>query len=153
MGEPQTPQALPCKFALRKAERLTSRSRIQEIFEGGTTAKQSGLRFKYVLEPRQQAWPYPAKVLFGVAKRRFRKAHDRNHIRRHLREAYRHEKAPLYEALEAAGLQLSLAVGYERRELGPPEDLRRAFRKGLAQIVAQFTGESPPASRPTEAPA
>ena len=51
--------------------------------------------FKVFYDVTEQGAPYPAKVLISVPKRNFKKAVDRNRIKRLVREAYRRNKAIL----------------------------------------------------------
>jgi ribonuclease P protein component len=54
---------------------------------------------------------------FGVSSRHFKKAVDRNRIKRLSREAYRLQKGPLLERLEAKGLFLSVFFIYTGKEV------------------------------------
>lgn len=49
---------------------------------------------------------FPAQVMFVVPKRNFKKAHDRNLIRRRMREIYRQHKQELYTRLRTEQLLL-----------------------------------------------
>lgn len=46
-----------------------------------------------------------------------RKAHDRNLVRRRIREAYRRNKTILYGALEGKPMQMALALTYVSKEI------------------------------------
>lgn len=50
----------------------------------------------------------PIQVGFSVPKKHFKKAIQRNRIKRRLREAYRTQKAPLSQHLEKSGRQLAV---------------------------------------------
>lgn len=66
-----------------KTKRLKRRSNIDYLFEKGVIAKSKNLLLKYVEEPNSGF--YYSGV--SVAKKRFKKATDRNHIKRILRVA------------------------------------------------------------------
>jgi ribonuclease P protein component len=52
---------------------------------------------------------------------------DRNYIKRRLRELYRLNKLPLYQALEAKQLTLAIAIMYTGSELPDYKQLERSF--------------------------
>jgi ribonuclease P protein component len=59
----------------------------------------------------------PLQAGFTVSSRQFKKAVDRNRIRRLLREAYRLQKASLQQTLQQNQQQLALFVIYIGKEL------------------------------------
>lgn len=56
------------------------------------------LRVVYNLRERQEG-DEPVQMLVSVPKKRFHHAVDRNRVKRQVREAYRHHKQQLYDAL------------------------------------------------------
>ena len=97
-------------FTFRKEERLVGKSLIDRLFKGGESRSMSSypVRVVYSLTERH-ADGIPVKVMVSVPKRYFKHAVDRNRVKRQLREAYRHHKASLWQAMEAHPDQ-SLAV-------------------------------------------
>lgn len=69
-----------------QTKRLKGKSTVDYIFEKGVIAKSENLLLKYVLE--HNTGVYRSGV--SVAKKRFKKAIDRNHIKRYLRLAIAH---------------------------------------------------------------
>jgi ribonuclease P protein component len=59
----------------------------------------------------------PLQAGFSASSRNFKKAVDRNRIKRLMREAYRLQKNPLQEALQAKQKQLALFFIYTGKEL------------------------------------
>ena len=79
-----------------KGEKLCGVKTISELFSGGRTLNLPPLRIIYRIMPGRH-FHEPVRVLISVPKRYFRKAVDRNLIRRRIREAYRQNKLPLRE--------------------------------------------------------
>ena len=72
---------------LGKTERLKSRKLIKKLFEEGISIKNYPFRLVYIATETP-----PIKSSFSVPKRNFKKAVDRNRIKRLIKEAYRLEK-------------------------------------------------------------
>ena len=94
---------------LGKEERITSRKLIDMLFNGGQSRSMVAfpLRLVYMEKEREGACP-PAQLLVSVPKRCFKRAVKRNRVKRQVREAFRHHKHLIGDAL-AADRQLALA--------------------------------------------
>ncbi len=86
------------RFTLGKEERLKSRKLIGKLYEEGKSIKVFPLRMVYIQS--EHTSNYPAQVGVSVPKRNFKKAVDRNRIKRLLREAYRKEKLTVYNNID-----------------------------------------------------
>lgn len=78
-----------------KAERLTRKVAFEAIMKSGKSAKAYPLRLVYLPMELPQNTPY--QIAFGVGKRKFKLAVDRNRVKRVLREAWRHKKSGFIE--------------------------------------------------------
>ena len=87
------------RFTFKKSEHLCRLSEIERLFSAGSrSATVFPVRIVYRTVKAEDGEP-PVKVLVSVAKRRLRHAVDRNRAKRQLREAYRLQKATIYDAL------------------------------------------------------
>ncbi len=84
----------PGSHSFIKKERLTSKKSIEELFRKGAVKKFRDFRFHY-LASSPEITDYH-QVLFSVPVKKFRKATQRNRIKRQLRECYRKHKSGLY---------------------------------------------------------
>lgn len=76
----------------------------------------------------------PAKAGFSAPKKKFKRAHDRNRIKRLLREAWRLSKPPFLPRLPA-GMQLHLFIVFTGKELPAFSEVEAALQKGLEKIL------------------
>src|SRR5688572_1261178 len=87
-------------FKFPKSERLSGKRLIDELFEKGSSQFLYPFWILCLNEIKRETGLYP-KVLFSIPKKNFKRAVDRNRIRRQLREAYRkHKKAIFYDSGE-----------------------------------------------------
>ena len=98
-----------------KEERLCSRKSLDLLFKNGSSFLLYPFRFSYLFVADKPS--YPAQVVINVSKKRFRRAHDRNLIKRRTREAYRlHKSEELYPLLTVPGRLLLLSIQYVGKE-------------------------------------
>jgi ribonuclease P protein component len=90
-----------------KQERLCSKKQIDLLFEKGKHQIAHPVKMIWIETPVNLI--YPAQVMFVVPKRQFKKAHDRNKLKRRMREVYRLNKNSFYENLNSANKKMILA--------------------------------------------
>jgi ribonuclease P protein component len=105
------------RHTFSKDERLSSRRMISRLFAEGSTFHLKPFRITWMIA--QLSEPSPVQVLISVPKYNFRKAVDRNLIRRRIKEAYRLNKQVIYDQLKANGQQMVLCVTYTAKEIVP----------------------------------
>jgi ribonuclease P protein component len=106
------------RYTWKKAEKLKSRKRIDQVFKQGRHFSVFPFKVFYLLETAGAASPAsPIQAGFGAGSRNFKKAVDRNRIKRLCREAWRLQKNPLIDQLRAKKISLSLFIIYTGKEL------------------------------------
>jgi len=100
--------------SLPKAYKLCSLKKIEELYARGSLLKVYPLRVLFLLEelPSEQTQALPFQVLFSAPKRRFKRAHDRNYIKRLLREVLRKNKGPLERQLQVQNKKLTFSLTF-----------------------------------------
>jgi ribonuclease P protein component len=78
--------------------------------------------------------PYPAKVLMGVKKKTHRRAVQRNLIKRRSREAYRKQKADLYDYLREKNMHIHLGLIYVSTEILDYKQFETAMEKLMEKL-------------------
>lgn len=98
------------KNTFHKQERLTGKKSIDLLFAKGRSVSTGPL--KIIIKPSLSTQLYPAKAMFVVPKKKFKRAHDRNLLKRRMREAYRTNKSTFYHLLTEKGVKVSCAFLY-----------------------------------------
>lgn len=98
-----------------KEERLCSRKLLDLLFKNGSSFLVYPFRVSYLFIPGKNA--FPVQVVVNVSKKRFKRAHDRNLIKRRTREAYRILKSSaLYPLLNHPDQLLLLSLQFVGKE-------------------------------------
>ncbi len=131
------------RYTLGKTERLKSRKQIEHLFKEGKTFSVSPLRIYYSFDTGLKKEDSTSALQFGVgvSTRNFKKAVDRNRIKRLLREAYRLQKNELKEKVMLRKIQLNLFIIYTGRELPAYELIFEKVTVALQKVIT-ITDES-----------
>ena len=111
----------------RKSERLSSPKIITHLFEKGNGV--NCFPYKALWDKEAVASKFPVQMCIAVPKKSFRRAHDRNRIKRRVREAYRKNKTLLYSALREKNVKISLLLIYVAKEDLPYTDIENKMIK------------------------
>ena len=105
------------QFTLGKNERLKSRKQIEQLFSEGKNFPLSPFRIYYLFTPLIANSSSTLQFGVGVSGKNFKRAVDRNRVKRLTREAYRLQKKQLQEATVQKKLQLNIFFIYTGKEL------------------------------------
>ena len=97
-------------FSYSKEEKLKSRKLLEQLFSKGRSINIFPLKVFYLQPPEKL--DFYIKTGVGVSGRNFKKAVQRNQIKRLLREAYRTEKTALHAFLKEQGKQVAVFILY-----------------------------------------
>jgi len=100
----------PIKLKFYKEERLCSKKQIDYLFRTGKSEMLHPIKLMFTETSTDQK--FPVKAMFVVPKKNFRKAHDRNKLKRRMKEAYRLNKQVLYELENLKSRKLLLSFIY-----------------------------------------
>ncbi|MEX2379245.1 MAG: ribonuclease P protein component [Vicingaceae bacterium] len=105
-------------FGLKKAERLYKRDEFTLLFQEGKKSTAFPIRLIYLLrDVEDSSDTTPIKCAFSVPKRIFKRAVDRNLLKRKMREAYRLNRLELKEELKNKNKQLLLTFVYTAKDV------------------------------------
>ena len=96
---------------------MKSRKQIEQLFTDGKNFSLSPFRIYYRLMPIITDAQSNLQFGAGVSGKNFKRAVDRNRVKRLTREAYRVQKIQLQEILKQKGVQLNLFFIYTGKEL------------------------------------
>lgn len=113
-------------------EKLKSKKLIETLFTSGKSVSSFPIKLIYSSIPFEEDVLIKAGV--SVSKRRFKKAVDRNHIKRLLREAYRLNKSIIHNELQEQYVCMFLYLG---KEMPNFNELNGKMERLLHKLVAK----------------
>ena len=119
-------------YSFSRSEKLKSDKAIASLFETGKNLSVWPIRVIY--RKIQTSEKSPVKVAFSVPKKNFKRAVDRNLLKRRMREAYRLNKQLLVHGIEASLPQLEIMMIYQAQHIEEYEKINRSIIELLQKI-------------------
>jgi ribonuclease P protein component len=124
---------------LRKSERLYEKKAIETLFAEGKSLSNPPVRLLWsVFEGKGEQ---PVKVAFTVPRRSFKRAVDRNLLKRRMREAYRKNKYLLYGAAETAVKHYHMMFVYISKDKALYAEIESKIVLTLQKLVDKTNGK------------
>ncbi|HYG39476.1 MAG TPA: ribonuclease P protein component [Cytophagales bacterium] len=104
-------------LTFQKQERLKSEKVIKDLFEKGSSFYLYPFKIFYIKS--QEVTPAFPQILFSVSKRNFKRAVDRNRLKRQIREGYRINKPELLKKIPPGIFPAVIGIMYVSKEKLP----------------------------------
>lgn len=117
---------------LSKSERLSSKSLIEQLFSNGRSFGHHPFVIRYL--KLDEAISSGHQILISVSKRNFKKAVDRNKLKRQIREAYRLNK----EILTSLNDKYAIAYIYTFKKMIPYSELESKLIQSLERLQKEL---------------
>jgi len=116
------------RFTFNKKDKLKSKKLIELLFSEGQVVSSFPLKLVYIKAAFEDDVLFKTGV--SVSKRHFKKAVDRNRIKRLLRESYRLNKSEYFNNITTSYAFMILYIGKEKPTLNEVETrMKRLFEK------------------------
>lgn len=96
------------RFTFSKQERLSSRKAIEFVFKSGKKINEKPIQLLWTESDSEEK--EALKIAISVPKKNFKKAVDRNKIKRQIREAFRLNKHKILPLLKISGKKFSAVI-------------------------------------------
>lgn len=122
------------QFGFSSAEKLKSRKQIGKLFQEGRRFHHAPIRVSWILEPWTEGEALQAGV--GASGKHFKRAVDRNRVKRLLREAWRLQKGPLRSALTEHRKKMTVFFIYASKELPEYQALYQRMGEVINKLMS-----------------
>ncbi len=113
---------------------LKSRVVIDDIFKQKNRFIEYPLSVSWVVQENN----IPTRMVFSAPKRKFKRAVDRNRLKRLLKEAYRTNNKTFLDSLKANNQSLAFYIGYIGKEILPYQTIEDKIKEALIRLIIQI---------------
>ncbi len=137
----------PINYCLPKSERIYLKESIKEVFAEGKSFVAYPLRVIYIIDqeqPRQGAIKGKtarSQMMISVPKKYFKRAVDRNRVKRLVRENYRLNKHKLIVELDERDLYARIIFINVARDLPSFKQCKKGVNKAFERIISELSNE------------
>jgi ribonuclease P protein component len=117
-----------------KNERLCSLKLIEELFKSGNVFFQ--YPFRIIWNEAESTLPCQSQLVIAVPKRNFKRAVDRNLVKRLIREGFRTQKDILNAPLSEKGLKIIFMIQYTGKEIAKFNKISDSMAIALKKLAA-----------------
>jgi ribonuclease P protein component len=121
-------------FSFQKAERLCSKKIIDKLFQKGETIFVFPVKIVYI--ETELPSNFPVQAAFTVGKRNFKRAVQRNLIKRRMREVYRLNKHKFYD--EIGERQIAVFFIFTGKTIPEYKQIETAVKKGIKNLLSEL---------------
>lgn len=134
---------MPTVFTYQKKDKLKSRKQTQHLFSTGQAINVFPIRLIYTIEPMATALEMGSassllQAGVGAPSRTFRKAVQRNRVKRLLREAYRLEKPNFINQAALDNKRVNLFFLYNDANVLTQVEIQAKVKEALAILVTKL---------------
>ena len=128
---------MAAKEGLPKYERICKDNDIQALFGKGLGVSVYPYRVIFIFRHDEDR-RVTVRLLVSVSKKRFHHAFKRNRVKRLIREAWRRNKAPLYEICQRDNISLDVALVYTATVIHSYEEMLAKTKKAVNEIAKNY---------------
>ena len=114
-------------------ERICKENDIKSLFDQGVGVSVYPYRAVFLFHSNESR-PVTVRLLVSVSKKRFHHAISRNRVKRLIREAWRRNKAPLYEICQRDNISVDVALVYTATVIHTYGELLNKTQKAVLEI-------------------